>query len=80
MQPSLYIEPISRCREVMKIRENLQSQTQLIQSLAKLLKLIEKAKTVADLTGVSNAHAKYAKNLQKRQETVAKLSAKALKE
>lgn len=52
----------------------------MIQSMSKLLSLIAKAKSVVDLTGVSTAHAKYVKTLQKRKETVAKLSAKALKE
>lgn len=63
VQPSLFLEPISVLREVLKIRENLQSQSQLITSLSKVIRLIAKAKSIADLTNVSNAHAKYMKTL-----------------
>lgn len=79
-QPSLYIEPVPLYKETLSTRETVQSQANLIQSLHRLQQLILKAKQVSDLTGVSTAHARYIKLVQKRTETTAKLQAKALKE
>ena len=78
VSPSLYIEPASLLREVQKTRESLSSQAQLIQSLAKLITCIGKAKALSDLTSVTTQHAKYIKLVQKRKETTTKLQAKAL--
>ena len=58
----------------------MQSLANLIHSMQKLLRQIEKAKQVTDLTSVSTAQAKHNKLVQKRKETAAKLQAKAMKE
>lgn len=78
--PSIYIEPTSRLKDVLHLREQMQSSASLIQELQKLIAKIDKAKLQSDLTAVSAAHAKYIKVLQKRKETNAKLQAKAIKE
>ena len=78
--PSLYLEPANFLREVLQHRETMQSLANLTHSLQRLVRLIEKAKQVSDLTSVSTAQAKHNKLVQKRKETAAKLQAKNMKE
>ena len=78
--PSLYLDPATFLREVLQHRETMQSLANLIHSLQKLIRQIEKAKQVSDLTSVSTAQAKINKLVQKRKEISSKLQAKAMKE
>ena len=77
---NLYLEPAALLRETLSTRETLSGLQGLIQSLNKLRSLIERAKTAADLPGVSAQHAKYIKLQQRRDEQKKKILAKELKE
>lgn len=78
--PTVYIDPQSLLKETLAVRETLQCLAGLIQSLQKLQALVVKAKSTADLTAISNAHAKYIKLQQRMGEQKKKLLAKAHKE
>ena len=77
--PALYLES-AHLKKVLSLRQSLSQQGQLIQSLAKLLKTIGKAKAASDLAKITTRHATYVKAIQKRNEATSKLREKQLKE
>lgn len=58
--PGLYLEP-AHLKKVQSLRQSLSQQGHLIQSLAKLLKAIGKAKATSDLAKITTRHATYVK-------------------
>ena len=77
--PSLYLES-AHLKKVLSLRHSMSQQGHLIQSLAKLLKTIGKAKAASDLAKIQTRHATYVKAIQKRNEATSKLREKQLKE
>lgn len=75
----MYLEPAAYHKNAHTVRENLTSLASLVTSLNKLIELIKKANTEADLKGVKTQHAKFTKVVQKRAEHTAKLQAQATK-